>query len=339
MKLTWREIDGFVQKPDPRARVVLVYGPDDGLMRERARTIARTIVKDLNDPFNAATLTSDIVTSDPARLNDEAFAISMMGGGRLVRVENATDKITAAVKFYLENPNPDCLVVLEAGELTTKSSLRILCEKSPKAAAIPCYVDDEQALSRLIRESAKGANLTIAPDAVAWLSAAIGGDRAKARGEIEKLITYKGTDKTQITLEDVHACCGDNAASNLDALIFAAAGRKGAEALAIYDRLIGEGVAFITILRTLQNHFRRLHITRARVDAGDNTDAAIKSLAPPVFFKFETAFRAQVNAWSLPTLEKIMARLMDLEAECKKTGAPAETLCAQAVLGVAATRG
>ena len=54
MKLTFREIEPFVKKPNPAARVVLIYGPDDGLMRERSKMISQSIVKDLNDPFNVA---------------------------------------------------------------------------------------------------------------------------------------------------------------------------------------------------------------------------------------------------------------------------------------------
>ena len=339
MKLTFREIEPFVKKPNPAARVVLIYGPDDGLMRERSKMISHSIVKDLNDPFNVAVLSTDIILADPARLSDEANAISMMGGGRLIRVENASDKLTTFLKLYLENPSPHTLVVLEAGELTTRSSLRLLCEKSPKAAALPCYVEDEQGLSRLIRETFQAENIRIDADAVSWLAASIGGDRARARGEMEKLIVYKGADKTPLTLAEARECCGDAGADSLDDLIYSVAGRQGAKALTVYNRLLAEGVAFISILRSLQNHFRRLHLTKSRIEQGDPMDMAMKSLNPPIFFKQESAFRGQLQTWSPQSLEKILNRLLDLEAECKRTNAPADTLCAQAVLGIASMRG
>ena len=44
MKLQFRQIEPFVKKPDPAARVILIYGPDDGLIRERARAIGGTVV-------------------------------------------------------------------------------------------------------------------------------------------------------------------------------------------------------------------------------------------------------------------------------------------------------
>lgn len=338
MKLAWREIEPFVKKPNPAARVVLVYGPDSGLMRERARAIAATVVSDISDPFNVAVLSTDILVNDPARLIDEANAISMLGGGRLVRVENAADKITSSVKIYLENPSPYSLVILEAGELTARSPLRMLCEKSPKAAALPCYVEDEQGLARLIRETLSGESLRADADAVTWLAASIGGDRARARGELEKLILYKGADKSPVTLEEARDCCGETGADSLDDLIYGIAGRQGAKAIAVYGRLMQEGVSFVAILRALQNHFRRLHVTRARMETGESADAAMKALTPPVFFKQEAAFRAQIQNWTMPALEKAMLRLLDLEADCKKTGAPVETLCAQAALGLASMR-
>lgn len=334
VKLTWKQIDSFVKKPDPAARVILVYGPDDGLMRERAKTMGLAVVADYNDPFNVAVLENDALANDPARLPDEAFAISMMGGNRLIRVENASDKITKIVEEYLANPSAHALVILEAGELPPKSKLRALCEKNSSAAAVPCYVEDERDLARLIREILGEAKINIQPDAVSWLAANIAGDRRRARREIEKLIVFKGMDKTPVTLADVQACCGEAGAQGLDDLVFGAASGNSAAALRAWQKLLGEDVAFMSVLRALQNHFRRLHITRARIESGESAEEAMKKLSPPVFFKQADAFRSQISRWSLPSIESTLAKLAGIEAQCKQTAMPPETLCAQAILGI-----
>ncbi|MCE7886507.1 MAG: DNA polymerase III subunit delta [Alphaproteobacteria bacterium PRO2] len=339
MKLNFRNIESFLKKPDPAARVILVYGPDNGLMRERAKALALTVVKDFSDPFNVAVLSTDILIDDPARLADEAGAISMMGGDRVIRVEEAADKLTPLIKSYLANPSPSSLVILEAGELTTKSSLRRLCETAANAAAMPCYVEEERDLARLIRETMQSHNLQIDNDAVAWLAAGISGDRLKARGELEKLATYKGEENSPVSLADAQAACGESGARSLDDLIFSVGNRQSEKSLQVYTQLQEEGVPFIVVLRALQNHFRRLHLVKAGMDGGDNPQSAMTGLSPPVFFKYENAFRDQVNTWSLNALGRVMTRLADVEASCKKTGAPVETLCAQAVLGISAMRG
>ncbi|MBU0859306.1 MAG: DNA polymerase III subunit delta [Alphaproteobacteria bacterium] len=333
MKLAFKQIESFVKSPDPAARVILAYGPDDGLMRERAQMMGRTVVADLNDPFNAVTLDAKQLVDDPARLMDEALALSMMGGARLIRVENADDKITALIKDYLTNPSKQNLIILEAAELGPRSSLRLLAEKSANAAALPCYVEDERDLGAVIRDTMSTQGFRIAPDAAAWLAAAAVGNRARVRSEIEKLITYMGSERT-INLEDVQASTGDAGMKSFDDLVYATAGANPAAALRAFDALTGEGTAIIAILRTLQNHFRRLHLVRAKLDAGDPLDIIIKSLQPPIFFKQDAPFRAQVMRWQLPMLEKILQRLATLEADCKKTGTPDIILCRQAILSI-----
>ena len=337
MKLTWKQIDPFLKSPDPKARVVLVYGPDDGLMRERSKTIASTVVEDLEDPFNVVSLTTDILNEDPARLTDEANAMSMMGGARLIRIENGADKLTPLVKSYLESPSEENLVIIEAGELGTRSSLRGLCEKAKNAAALPCYVEDERGMSSLISQTLSNAGYRIDGDALQFLAANIMGDRARARGEIEKLMTYMGEEKS-VRLEDVQASCGEAGTASLDDLIYSVAGASSKNAMAAYNRLVGEGVPEIVILRTLQNHFRRLHYTNALMREGKSLDQAVKSLQPPIFFKFEQPFKAQVSKWNSKKLDMVMSKLADLEAQTKTTGAPVQTLCAQAVLSLSVMR-
>lgn len=338
MKLAYRDIEPFVKNPNPAARVILVYGPDQGLMKERATTMAKTVVADINDPFNAVTLSTDILADDPARLNDEAGAISMMGGDRLVRIQQASDKLTPLIKDYLENPNEQALIVLEAGELGPRSSLRKACEAAPNAAAVPCYVEDERDLSRFIRGMMQEAGLAIDNDAVAWLAVNIAGNRQKTRAELEKIIVYKGDEPSAVSLDDAQSCCGEAGARGLDDLVYNTAGNQPEKAMRTYQQLLEEDVNFVVIVRSLQNHFKKLHFTRAKLDQGQAMDQAVKGLRPPLFFKQAPLFKSQAQRWSLKKIETVLEKLSDLEAQCKTTGMPVQTLCAQAVLGISSIR-
>src|SRR5258707_11498945 len=81
-KLAPSRLAAFLQRPDPEIRAVLLYGPDEGLVRERAGIIGRTVCPDLNDPFRGADLSAATVAADPARLADEAAQLSLTGGQR-----------------------------------------------------------------------------------------------------------------------------------------------------------------------------------------------------------------------------------------------------------------
>jgi len=136
----------------------------------------------------------------------------------------------------------------------------------------------------------------------------------------------------------VQASCGDSSAASLDDLIYAVAGGNAKIAMASYQRLIEEGIADIVILRSMQNHFRRLHFVAANMNQGQSLDMAIKSLQPPLFFKVAPAFKNQVSKWRGPKLDIIMSKLAELEAQTKRTGAPVQTLCAQAILSLSVMR-
>src|SRR5712692_7363522 len=115
MKLAGGRVEAFLRRPDPDIRAVLLYGPDAGLVRERAETVARTICPDLRDPFRVADLAAATLVSDPARLADEAAQISLMGGRRVVRVREAGDGLAPLfARFLSDSGGSDTLVVAEA---------------------------------------------------------------------------------------------------------------------------------------------------------------------------------------------------------------------------------
>jgi DNA polymerase-3 subunit delta len=338
MKINYRQIDGFVKKPDPAARVILIYGPDAGLMKDRATKISKSIVEDITDPFNVAKISPEKITEDPALLESEANAVSMMGGARLVIIESANEKIVPALKSYLENPSPDNLVIIEAGELSPRSSLRKLCESAKNAAAIPCYIDDERALLGIIRTHLKEFHLTISNDACSWLAQNISGDRQKVLMELDKLATYMGVGtehvSREISIDDVMACCGAAGARGFDDLVYSTAGGRTERALQAYNHLLEEGVPAIAIFRAMQTHFRRLHQASILVAEGLQPEQAMGKLTPPIFFKLQSDFESQMKKWKNEDILGTLTRLAQLEAESKKTGAPAETLCGQALLSI-----
>lgn len=66
----------------------------------------------------------------------------------------------------------------------------------------------------------------IEPPALNWLAGNLSGNRLRVRSEIEKLILYKGEEKSQITLDEVQACCGDAGTETLEQLVYSVAGGR-----------------------------------------------------------------------------------------------------------------
>src|SRR5689334_5546744 len=135
------DVAGILRKPGPRIAVFLVYGPDAGLVSERAKALAEARVDDPADPFQLIRLDGDAVAGDPARLVDEAGTIGLFGNRRSIWVRATSRNLAPAVEPLLGTKLQDTTVVIEGGDLPRNAPLRTLCEKAQNVLALPCYAD------------------------------------------------------------------------------------------------------------------------------------------------------------------------------------------------------
>ena len=132
------EANSFIARPDPARPIVLIYGPEAGLVHERAEALASASVDNVDDMFSLIRTDGDELTGNPYRLVEEANTIPMFGGRRALWVKAGSRNIAPAVEAVINAPSPDCRVIIEAGELRKTAPLRTLCEKARNAAAIAC---------------------------------------------------------------------------------------------------------------------------------------------------------------------------------------------------------
>ena len=334
MKLPAGRVEAFLRRPDREIRAVLLYGPDAGLVRERADTIARTVCPDLRDAFLVAEIPAATLAADPARLADEAAQISLMGGRRVVRVRDAGDGVATIFGRFLADARGDAMVIAEAGDLPGRSSLRRVFDEAPVAAAIGCYPDGPRELALVIRDSLGTHRVTASRDAVAFLVEHLGGDRLLTRAELDKLALYAG-DGGQIELDDARLAVGDSAAISLDDAVLAAADGDAAVLERALGRVFQEGESPVTVIRALLRHLQRLHLFAARIAAGATAAEVLRSARPPVFFRHEDRFKRQLGIWNAARLAPLLGLVGEAEFRMKLTGLPAETICRQALLTVA----
>jgi DNA polymerase-3 subunit delta len=329
------EADRFVANPPRDLAAALIFGPDQGMVRERAERLMRTVVPDINDAFRVADLDEQALSGDGARLFDEAAAISMLGGRRVVRVRGAGNGLAKLFESFLEDHAGDALVVVEGGDLSKGTGLRRVFEDDDKAAAIACYADNARDLSDVVRDALKHEGLAIAPDALADATSRLGADRGVTRRELEKLALY-AHGKERVTIEDVRAVLGDESEARVEeACDAAASGDLPALDLAL-ERLWIADTSPVAIVRMAMSHFQRLALARASIDRGEQIDAAMRKLRPPVHFMRMTAFKSQVQKWPEDRVGDALDLLLDTEALCKTTAVPAEAVCGRALFNIAA---
>lgn len=334
MKLAGHRVEKFLRDPGPAVTAVLLYGPDQGLVRERADRLVATVAGDATDPFRVAELAPDHIKDDRARLIDEAAALSLSGGRRVVRVREGRDALADAVRALLEGAAGGGLVVIEAGELGPRSSLRQIFEGAERAVAIACYLDEGEALRSLIAGELSAGGFGVSGEALDLLAAHLGADRGLTRRELEKLVLYKG-ETGRIEVDDVLAVIADAGSVSMDSLAYAACGGDTAALDRALAAALAEGVQPIPLLRAVARHLQRLLQARATMAAGGTSKQAVDALRPAIFFRLQPLFRGQLETAGPGRLARALSTVTEAELACKRTGAPQALLCHQALVRVA----
>ncbi len=330
------QVDDWLKKPPASAHLVLVYGPDRGLVSERATLFAKSTGLDFEDAF--AVIKLDENTEDLAgRLIDEAGTVSMFGGDRLVWLKAGTPNVALinAVSELLENPVDGTTILIEAGELRKTAKLRTLVEKSGNGVALPCYQDDARAIDRLIDTELAQAGLTIDLEARHVLKAALGGDRMASRGELSKLVLYAG-DTDRITVDDVRASVGDAAGLDQDSVVDAVLSGNPESFDTAFSRMIQSGTpGFLTVAATL----RQIHTAqslRAAVDHQNKTAAsAVASARPPIFFTRKALFERLISALDSGFLARAAGRLQETILRSRRYPDLGDEIIRQSMMGLA----
>jgi len=324
MKLDAARVDGFLKNPS--TAIVLIHGPDAGLVAERGLALVRGVPGAAADPFRFA----ELQNPDAATLLSEATAASLTGGRRVVRVRDAGEALAKPLETLLKTP-PDSLVILEAGDLTPKSKLRALAEKHAGAASIACYAIDSGRLPKIFADRLRGQGIALDTDAAAWLGGNVAGEEGPVRQAVEFLALYAGETR-RLSLEDVRAALPDGGDTSMQEAVDATltgnlAGTDRALSLA-YD----EGVSPVGIIRVLLGELMRLRVAAA---SGLPAAEAVAAMRPQVFFKRTAIVTRALSLWSPAGLAGAISAALTAEAACKTTAIPDQAYCRQFMLNLA----
>ena len=340
MKIRAGDVDRRIAKPDPDAVVFLIFGPDRGLVRERAETLSKALVADPDDPFCVTRLSDEDVKGDPGAVSDAMAALSLTGGDRLVRVRLSGESAPTAnwiSAFEKGVAHAEAKLVIEAGDLKPGSKLRKACEAGAKSLALPCYADGARDLARIAEEALSAEAITLEPDARAMLGPILEGDRQLARSEIEKLILYKGLkdqrggEPASVTREDVAAVSAAGAEAALDQAIEPALSGDPGAADRGYARALAAGINAIGVLRALQRKIDQIDSFHRH---GGN-DAALARAGAPRFGPPADRFKLAARLWRGGRLDHARALAFDAERRCKRSGAPVDAITGELVLRLA----
>lgn len=330
MKIAPANIDNFLQSPTPNINFALIYGPDEGMVRQRSNLLCNSITDNQADPFGVIDMEFDTIKDDMATLADEIATVSMYGGRKYIRVYQIPASIPSNLKELIQTVQGDAFVVFTAGELSPRSSFRKFFETEKNIAAIACYPLENRNLAQYIRQQWEQAGFTYDHDAIPMLEHILSNsDLMLIRNELEKIMLYS-YQKKHVTVEAVIACCRQELAASLDHLSNAIAAKNVSKVHQLFNSLIHENkYPAVSVIRIVRDYFYRLYLVRYKVDQGMDINEAIQALKPPVFYKNKPSFTQNVRNWPMVRIASLIQKLQKAEIECKRTGSPVDTICKQ----------
>ena len=308
--MKWKESD-FNSGID-KIRAVLIYGPDAGQVDEYCDRATEKLEIEKDNLF---ALDSDELREKQDALFAESCSPSMFGGRKMVIISNASDSDAKLISDLVNHSGLCASVVITAGDLRAGGGLRSLFEGADNLATLACYTDDAKSLATLIRRELSAASgiQQITPDAMAYMTSHLGGDRGITRGFLAKIALYVD-DKKIVELDDVEKCLPDTGAANTDDYLYSLTAGHVQQTMVALDRLLYDNAEPNMLLRMLDGHFKKL------------LTAVVEGQLPRLFWKVAEKFNQAMKIWTEPEIVAVLRRLNELEQQLRTTGMPAEIL-------------
>ena len=336
MKISNQKINEFISNVNSSSPAILVYGTDYGLVCERLEKIIQSFLKNEsldNSAYNLIELSAPNIIKEPRILAEESKSISLLSNKKIIKINNVSDSITKIINNYLDKPDPESLILIQATSLTPNSSIRRLFENHSSAKIIPCYTDDIQSIDILVSNMLQDSNISIAKEAQRVLVERLGIDRLVTKTEIEKAILFANSEET-ISYADVLSFVGDQTSISLEKLCDSVFLGDFKNTFNILQRLEKEGTPAIQIIKVLMKQMQNLHNIKISLINGLNIETVINNFKPPIYFKRKNNIIKQSKSWSLVRIIKALSILYKAELESKKSSSLQKTLVRQLTISL-----
>lgn len=168
-------------------------------------------------------------------------------------------------------------------------------------------------MARRIQELSRQAGGQISPPAAELLATYVGDSPMIAGQEIQKLLAYVNYSRP-VEMEDVQHLTEDQGHGDIFAMVDAMSARDGRRAVDMLHRLLEEQDS-LSIFGMVVRQFRLLLQAREVLDAGGQVGDVTRLLKTHPFVSDKITKQARL--FSLPVLEAIYHRLLDIDEEMK----------------------
>jgi DNA polymerase-3 subunit delta len=333
MKLAGADARRYLVKPDPGKAALVIFG-EDGMRvaMKRAEAVLALAGPQADAEMRLARIAAADLRKDAAALLDAVKAQGFFPGPRVVVVEDVTDGLTATILTAFDQWRPgDANIIVTAGNLTAKSTLKTMAEKHFAAICIGLY-DDPPTREEIDAELKRAGLAQVPADAMAelmTLSRAL--DPGDFRQTLEKISLYKYHDPAPLTVAEIAALAPATIETEAEVLLDAVAELQMTQIGPVLRRLEGQGVLPVTLCIAALRHFTQLHTM-----ATDPEGPANGFTRSGGFFKRRDRMLRQVGNWAPRQIEKALSLLVETDLMLRSTSrAPAMAVMERTLIRIA----
>ena len=287
-------------------RVILFYGENLGLKND-----FKKILKHKNRENEVISFNQEQIIKNSNTLLNEVSNISLFDKRKIFFIDDVNDKILEVLKEVIKDFN-DQEIYLFASVLDKRSKLRNFFEKENSCGAVPCYIDNEIALKKVIMKRLNGFDGLTTLN-INLILQHIGLDRVKLNNELDKILLY--FDQKKIVTEKLIELLDPSSNDDYNLLRDTALTGNKNKTNDLLSETFFETDKNIFYLNIINQRLNRLW--EINTEKGKSFDEKLNSLKPPIFWKDKTNFINQAKIWNKEKIKIILKKTYEIEKKIK----------------------
>ena len=289
-------------------KIFLFYGENEGLKRDFKINL-RNSYKDCE----ILNFYQDDITKNENNLINEVKNRSLFDKNKIIFISQVNDKILSIIENILDEIG-DEKVFLFSDILDKKSKLRSFFEKSDICGVSACYKDNEIAIRSIILK--KLSNIKgVSTEIVNLIIRNTNLDRNKVNNEVDKIISC--FQNSSLDFDKVNALLNQGTNDDFNLLKDEALNGNKNRTNQLLSDTVFSAENNIYYLNLINQRIQKLLIIENLKQSGQNTEAVISNLKPPVFWKDKPMILSQSRKWNKEKIQNALKKTLEIEIDLK----------------------
>ena len=300
-----------LQKIPDKAIFYLLYGKNEGLKTD---CINQILAKNHGKVFNYE---EKQIKDEIETFYENILSGSLFESNKVIIINKASDKIFEVIQDLINRNTTNITIIINAGQLETRSKLRSLFEKNDDLVCIPTYPDNNDTLSKLTTIFFKKENIPISQQNINIIVDKCNGDRHNLNNELNKIKNYT-LSKKKISSQEILRLINLSENYEISDLIDNCLAKNKNKIINILNENNYSSEDSIIILRTFLSKTKRILKLAMELEENKDINKTINSAKPPIFWKDKEIIKVQLNKWKTKKIKELIENINNIELEIKR---------------------